>query len=117
MRLRDVTPNFRCITTGSGTSVEVPHDWSSARHWTGGNIDKDAAAGIRELLQHSSAKRAAVFAEGLAELLDDHRLSKPGWLVPIAAWDEVMNEPCGCWWDMKEQEGILARARELGWPE
>lgn len=115
MRLRDLAPNFRCINRGGKTMVEVPHDWTNERHWPNRQIDKDVLAGMRELLQHRSAEAGEVFAEGLAELLDDHRLSKPGWLVPIEAWDAVMNEHCGCWWDMREQDDILARAKTLGY--
>jgi len=106
-------PEFPLHYDRQRNAGRVPHDWSSERHWQGGNIDRTQRR-IRDC-SSTQAPSAARIRRGLGELLDDHRLSKPGWLVPIEAWDEVMNEPCGCWWDMTEQDAILARARELGW--
>lgn len=115
MLLNELAPNFRCTNRGGSTYVEIPHDWDAAKYWPGQRQDPDAAHAVRELLQSPAAERAAIYAEGLAELLDDHRLAKHGWLVPIEQWDAVMLEPVGCWWDKSEEDDILARARALGW--
>jgi len=77
MRLRDVAPNFRCITTGSGTQVEVP-----SRTGLASGIGKAAISTRTQppaSANCSSIKRQARgrIRRGLAELLDDHRLSKP----------------------------------------
>ena len=39
-------------------------------------------------------------------------------LVPIAEWDQWADEhPYGATWDMPDQDGILAKARSLGWSD
>lgn len=115
MLLNELAPNFRCTNRGGTTYVEIPHDWDAAQHWPSGQQDPDAAHAIRELLQSSAAIRAPIYAEGLAEALDDHRLTKHGWLLPISQWDAVMREHIGCWWDKREEADMFARARALGW--
>lgn len=114
MMLADVAPNFRCCRRGNVTYVEIPASWRSRRYWPNGRIDTQAAAEIEKLL-HEAGERSAIYAEGLAEQLDDHRLSIDGWLVDVAQWDAVMREHCGCWWDKECESEILDRARELGW--
>lgn len=114
--LRHVAPNFRCITYGDArTYVEIPHDWASARHWPNGRSDSDVRAAIREIIQHSSTVQAPIYAEGLAELIDDHRLTKSGWRAPIESWDALMNQPCGATWLQADQPTLLEKARTLGW--
>lgn len=115
MLLNELTPNFRCTQHAGGTHVEIPHDWDALKYWPAGQQDPDAANAIRELVQSSAAIEAPSYAEGLAEMLDDHRLAKHGWLVPIEQWDAVMRELIGCWWEKRDEEEILARARALGW--
>jgi hypothetical protein len=39
---------------------------------------------------------ADIYAEGLAELLDDHRARSRGYVVPIETWDEAMSRVVGC---------------------
>lgn len=114
MLLGDVAPNFRCCNRGVTTYVEIPAGWREQRYWPDGRIDTQAAQVISELLREAG-KRSPIYAEGLAELLDDHRLTKEGWLVDVAQWDAVMAEHCGCWWDKAHEASILQRARELGW--
>lgn len=113
--LSELAPNFRCTNRGGDTYVEIPHDWDAGKYWPGQRQDPDAVHAIRDLLQSAAAVRAPIYAEGLAEALDDHRLSKHGWLIPIAQWDAVMREHAGCWWDKREEHDILARARALGY--
>lgn len=119
MLLADVAPNFRCQGYGSGpdrrTCVEIPARWrTEERYWPSGRIDDQAALAIEALLRECG-QRAAIYAEGLAEALDDHRLRIDGWIIDVAQWDAVMREPCGVWWDRAHEADILARARALGW--
>jgi hypothetical protein len=113
MRLRDIAPNFRCARRGSVVYVEIPAGWRSARYWPAGRIDIQAAREIEGLLR-DAGKQAPIFAEGLAEVLDDHRLTTDGWLVDIAQWDAVMSEACGVWWDSQYEANIHDRAAALG---
>src|SRR6185312_4739980 len=93
MLLDSISPNFRC----SAGCVEIPHDWRKASYWPGSRIDTQAANAIAELIRDAGAA-SRIYAEGLAEWLDDHRLRKHGWVVPIAQWDAAMRELCGAWW-------------------
>lgn len=106
MLLQEVAPNFRCCAG----MVEIPWNWREARFWPAGRIDTQAAQEIENLIQEGGRK-AGIYAEGLAEALDDHRLTKHGYVIPIALWDAVMREHCGCWWDSEHEADILARAR------
>lgn len=111
MLLSDVAPNFRCQTYGGGrTYVEIPARWRDARYWPNGRIDTQSASEIEALIREAG-RRAPIYAEGLAEAFDDHRLRVDGCIVDAAQWDAVMREPCGCWWDKVHEAGILARAR------
>lgn len=114
MKLSDVAPNFRCTSHGGTSFVEIPNGWRQQRYWPRGVVDEEAASRIAELVR-DAGHPAAIYAEGLAEILDDHRLSKSGTLVDAAQWDALMCEHCGVWWDMEHQEEILTRARSLGW--
>lgn len=115
MQLSHVAPNFRCANYGGVTCVEIPARWrQDARYWPDRRIDEQAAAQIDSLIRECG-KRQAIYLEGLAEALDDHRLTGDGWTVDAAQWDAVMREPCGCWWDKKHEDDIFARARALGW--
>lgn len=80
MTLRDAGPNYRCITYGNGTFVELPHNWR--QHVPEGPI-RDA---IQRLVDRHP-QDDAIYAEGLAELTDEHRLAKHGCLIPIKEWD------------------------------
>ena len=114
MLLSHLAPNFRCCDRGGITYVEIPARWRDARYWPGGQIDASAAQEIDALLRECG-QRSAIYLEGLAEALDDHRLTGEGWRVDIAQWEAVMREPVGCWWDKREEADILPRARALGW--
>ena len=107
MLLRDLAPNWRC-TNGSTCYVEIPAGW---RHQV---RDPDVRAVVAELIR-DAGRSAQIFADGLAEIVDDHRLTMPGTLVPVVAWDALMSEPCGATWDRAEEPAILERARGLGW--
>lgn len=118
-RVRDMlfshnAPNFRCCNRGGVTYVEIPARWREPRYWPGGRVDTQAANEIDALLREAG-KRSPIYLEGLAEALDDHRITGDGWMVDVAQWDAVMREPCGCWWDKEHEADILARARSLGW--
>jgi len=111
LRLRDLAPNWRCQTYGNGACyVEIPAGW---RHLV---RDPDVRAVVAELIR-DAGRSAQIFADGLAEIIDDHRLTMPGTLVPVAAWDALMTEPCGVSWDRADEPAILARARALGWQQ
>lgn len=113
MLLSDIAPNFRCITYADITYVEIPAGWRQGRYWPNGRVDPDAASAIDGLLRECG-QRSPIYAEGLAEALDDHRLTTAGWLVDIAQWDAVLREPCGVWWDNAHEKEILTRARAGG---
>lgn len=115
MLLSEVAPNFRCCNCGGITYVEIPARWRDARYWPGGRIDTQAAQEIDTLLREAGT-RSAIYLEGLAEALDDHRLTGEGWLVDVAQWDAVMREQCGVWWDYEHEADIYARAAALGCP-
>ncbi len=113
LKLRGLAPNFRCIYMASvGTTlVEIPRDWTQARYWPARRVDDDARAAISKLL----AGRALdmIYAQGTAEALKDHELKRPGWLVFIAQWDDVMNEVVGAEWDKADEVAILGKAQSL----
>lgn len=112
LALKHFAPNFRCITRGDGrTYVEVPRGWERAYHWDG---DPATRRAIYDLIREAG-KEAPVFAERIAPLLDDHRVTQPGALVPVEMWDAVMSEPAGVGWDGEHEDEILARAESLGW--
>lgn len=114
MRLRDVAPNFRCVTYGSGgTVVEIPHDWRAAKYWPAGRVDNDAVDAIEEMIAHHTCEPSPIYAEGLAEMLDDHRLRKSGYMVPLASWDGLMADVVGVTWPREHEADILARAESL----
>jgi len=109
LQLRDLGPNWRCATYGSGNSyVEIP------RGWQRDVADPDVRAVITELVR-DAGRPADIFAEAGAVALDDHRTTMRGYLVPVAAWDALMAEPCGVVWDRCDEPAILERARALGW--
>lgn len=112
LTLRDVAPNFRCATYGSGCVVEIPRRWRSAGHWPRGVVDPDAAEAIDRLLR-VHGQPARIYAEGLAEMRDDHRLTRDGYVVPIDAWDAAMLQVCGASWAKADEAAILARAAEV----
>jgi len=115
MLLRDLAPNFRCIAGGNGlTYVEIPETWREARWWPSRRVDQDAASVIEELIK-AVGDAATIYAEDIGEMIDNHRISRRGWRVPVSHWDIAMREPCGVWWDIADEARILARARDLGW--
>lgn len=116
LALADVAPNFRCATFGDGAYIEIPRRWRDARYWPGGRLDDEAVAAIAALLDEGGV-RAPIFCEGLAEALDDHRLTADGYRVPAALWDAAMLEPCGCSWDRAHEAEILGKAEAIrtGW--
>lgn len=101
--LRHLAPNFRCITRDRTTYVEIP------RHWRDQTPDDDAAAAIAALIS-DHGRPADIYAEGVAEAFDDHRLTYRGYLVPIAAWDAAMSAVVGCRWDTEHEADLLRRA-------
>lgn len=110
MTLRDVAPNFRCSNRSGITYVEIPGRWVEARYWPDARPDEQAAQAIRELIKDQGQHETKIFAEGYAELVDDHRLSVAGYLIPAQAWDDRMCEVVGCWWDREHEAEIMARA-------
>lgn len=108
--LRDVAPNFRCVTYGSGTVVKIPHDWCNPKYWPCGRADEDAVMAIAGMIANRTARAGLIYAEGLAELADDHRMVKHGYTLPIAAWDVVMGAVVGATWDKVHEAALLDRA-------
>jgi hypothetical protein len=100
-------PNFRMC----GGYVEIPRGWEDSMVW---DHAEDTHRAIRELIREAS-QPAGIFAERIAGLLDDHRVTQPGWRVPVAMWDAVMSEPVGAGWDGIHETDILSRAKALGW--
>ncbi len=112
MRLKDLAPNFRCTTQHGETLVEIPKDWQQPKHWPDGHVDDDTRQAIAALV--AGRQLDMIYAEGTAEALRDHRLQRPGWLVPINEWDVALAVICGVWWDKADEADILAKARSLG---
>src|SRR5882672_8938565 len=86
MLLSEIAPNFRCCKLGGVTYVEVPARWRDARYWPSQRVDAQAEQEIDALLREAG-QRYPIYQEGLAELLDDHRLTAEGWVVDVAQWD------------------------------
>jgi hypothetical protein len=103
MRLADIAPSFRCIRYGSGTYVEIPRNWQRRIS------DRHVTVAVEYLIDHHG-KPADIFGEGIAEALDEHRVTVPGYLVPIEEWDRIMNGVIGAQWDIANEADILARA-------
>lgn len=137
-RVRDLSPdewNFRCRTGGDGeTYVEVLSGLAretdalawvlegarGGRYPQGQSLDHTGPLTVR---QDGSVGRAHIRpgedplhgAEPLPEV--PGRIPRVI-LVPIAEWDRWVREnPAGATWDKRDEEAILARARELGWSE
>jgi hypothetical protein len=89
-------------------------DWQAERHWPRGRVDGDAARVIADLVKVAGTA-APVYAEGLAEAFDDHRLGKHGHRVPIEQWDASMREPCGATWLNRDEAAILLCAKSVGY--
>ena len=86
MKLRDIAPSLRCITYGDGqTWVEIP------RHWRDRVRDERVVQAITALILEDG-KTGDIYAEGVAEAFEDHRLRMAGYLVPVEAWDRVMSQ-------------------------
>lgn len=62
-------------TQAPAMCVEIPASWDDARYWPGRRIDTQAAAEIDSPLREAG-RRAPIFAERLAEALDDHRVTR-----------------------------------------
>ena len=116
MLLNDIAPNFRVRTRRnqqtSLASVEIPHDWRAPRHWPNGRVDNDAAEAIARLIG-DVGRPASIYADGLAETLDEPASRVQGHTVPVTHWDAAMREPCGTWWDHQHAADILDTARRL----
>lgn len=114
MLIADNAPSFRT----AGGMVEVPHDWRDARYWPTGKgvprVDDQAVEEIDRLIR-DVGRETTIYADGLAEMVDNHRATKHGYTVPITQWDAAMRELCGVWWDAEHEREILSRARTLGW--
>jgi hypothetical protein len=106
LTLADLAPSWRCVRRGGQSFVEVPADWEHDV------TDPDVREAVAELLQAEGVP-AWTYAEGLAEALDLHRVTIPGWLVPVAAWGARMSEAVGAQWDRKDEQRILARAEKV----
>lgn len=110
--LSHFAPNFRCMTDGRGRCcVEIPDGWEDRFTW---DHAPDTAAAIRAVIREAGA-RAPVFAERVAAVLDDHRVSQPGHRVPVEIWDAHMSEPAGAGWESVHETDILTRAAALGY--
>ncbi len=102
LRVLDLAPNYRVITWGGRRYVEVPSDWP--RDVT----DPDVEESLRRLCARPVVD---IYAEGVAEALDYHRVVSPGYLVPLEEWDEEMGRVIGAAWDGRDEPLLLERAR------
>lgn len=62
------------------------------------------------ICSRSTGSPALIYAEGLAEALDDHRARSTGYLVPLEAWREAMSRVVGASWEASDEQEIMARA-------
>lgn len=105
LKLLDLAPNYRVVRKGDGEYVEVPELWRKDVS------DPDVEEALTRLLaEHGRA--ADIYAEGLAELLDDHRARSRGYLVPLEAWDREMSRVVGASWDRRDEEDLMVRAEQ-----
>lgn len=103
LRLVDLAPNYRVVVRPEGHVVEVPELWRRDVS------DPDVEEALTRLLAEHG-RRADIYAEGLAELLDDHRARSSGFIVPLDAWREAMSRVVGVQWDQADEEEIMACA-------
>lgn len=97
MRLSDIAPNFRCTEGRDGTTyVEIPHAY--ARYVQPGLPDDMLGAARRTIdalcRKSAGSRKAAVYDESV----DDGRSLTPGWLVPLAEWEQAMRLPLSGWY-------------------
>lgn len=114
MLMRHCAPNFRCAQVRGRTRVEIPAGWRDAAWWPAHRVDAVVEERIAALIAEAGQAHP-IFAERLAETLDDHRLTTDGWIVDLAMWEAVMCEPRGVWWDSEHDADMRARALALGW--
>lgn len=125
-----VVANFRCVTTGGGTYVEVL--LSAARRepdlrWV---LDGLEAGRYRQDLSGDHTGPLRLTDEGLSRMRIEpgedplagnepivHKRAIPRVaLVPVAEWDEwAAGCPYGATWDVADEAGLFARAESLGW--
>jgi hypothetical protein len=103
LKLLDLAPAYRVIARGEVRLVEIPALWRKDVS----DPDVEEAL-IRLLAEHG--RPADIYAEGLAELLDDHRARSRGFVVPLEAWEREMSRVVGASWDLADEEAIMARA-------
>ena len=101
--LRHIGMNLRCNTLGGQTYVEVPSYWRDL------TSEPEIIEAVTQLIAEHG-QRSQIYAEGVAEAWDDHRLRNAGWLVPIRPWDAVMRRVVGGQWDDGDEPALLARA-------
>ena len=75
-------PNFRCITYGNGTYVEVPAYWRD-------RVTNQQTQAIVQALIDQHGKASPIYAEGVAEAFNNHRARTKGYLIPIRVWDDA----------------------------
>jgi hypothetical protein len=106
LRLRDLAPNWRVVAFGDGRRfVEVPIFWRDLVR------DPDVRRAVADLVRVEPETR--IYAEGVAEAIDDHRRSMRGCLVPLDRWDDRMAEVVGAAWDRADEPAIVAKAASI----
>jgi hypothetical protein len=103
LKLLDLAPAYRVIARGKVRLVEIPELWRKDVS------DPDVEEALTRLLAEHG-RPADIYAEGLAELLDDHRARSRGFVVPLEAWEREMSRVVGASWDLADEEAIMARA-------
>ena len=99
MRIKDIMPNFRCSTYGTGqTFVEVPYQYASY-------LPADMARELREIVRqtiHELIRRHGKPGTIFDERADDGTEASTagmiaGYLIPLESWDFVSNQKVENW--------------------
>jgi hypothetical protein len=104
LTVRDLAPTYRIATRQGRRCVKVPRDWHKDV------TDPDAEESLRLLCGRRPL--AAIYAEGVAEVLDEPHATIPGYLVPLEEWDAEMNRVVGAAWSQEDEPALLERARK-----
>ena len=92
MVLRDIMPNFRCITTDK-TYVEIPTAYSRF-------ISPDLPTKLRNYIRKTIQGLCRTYGRSgriYNEQVDDGRTKQSGYLVPVDAWDFACNQKVKDW--------------------
>lgn len=113
-KLRDIAPNFRCITHGGKTHVEIPLQYGRMMHTGLSHEFKSAVRDAINYLLKKHGTQGAIFDEyndGQGTPTMRGYNMRRGYTVHIEYWDQVMNQTVEQWQAAKAQEERTKRNR------